>query len=423
MWTGANEDIRQIATKPIPSNFEQAFNSKPCNSLDKTALVTWHLRFGDEQTTAAALDYLEAKMGGSVTPAAFMRDADQAWKAALPIYQAAAMLRNTPDGYRPWLARLQADRRSRHMHDIGMAYEGFVFLAQEYLRAAEFYRSPALLEKARKYLSPALEGVRLFFNDADVAMADSREPPVDFALWSHDINTVRDMQMRAAVLQAILTPTPEALEAARSTLATADEPMLRSAAQEAFENGRNFCDGSDDLEVKSACDTENSFERRVRAYWRARAKFALVTNGPEAERRNSLDLAMKLLSRAGDESDWTPDLSSMRDAEKSDQLAELFVMEAEAAEKEANGVDQPESWPAREKAALALKALVNAERRASPVWHPARFRQIAAQYLRIYDRYAKSVEAVPWDGGQWGRQAIYMQSVVNTLPLLSPGTP
>ena len=84
-WTGNRDDIRRIREEPIPESYRRRFEGGGCArfQLVEMSLVSWHLLFGDEQSTSQALAYIEADYRkGSPAPGALAASLPQIWEGA-----------------------------------------------------------------------------------------------------------------------------------------------------------------------------------------------------------------------------------------------------------------------------------------------------------------------------------------------------
>ena len=312
MWSGSTAETRLIETTPVPDSYRTIFAAGPCNTLHRPSLIDWHLAFGSAASVTAALAFLEAdSTRGVPTGDPFLTGVGAAWHRAQPSIRTLARL-DVPGGDVRWRRAVAADRTIRALQPFARGYEASVFLAEQYLRAAEFHRSPELLATARLYLRAATEGVRLFFDDALVAMA--ADPPAAHLLNlpAGTVNAVRDMEARASVLHATLTRAPTDLAEASRLLDRGDGALLRHAAIEAYEHGGDLCDVGDraDLEaIRTACkNVEGDFEGRLLAYWRVRATLELLDPQPAPPGDEAFDLAAKTVApSAAGTSRWMVD--------------------------------------------------------------------------------------------------------------------
>ncbi len=348
------------------------------------SLITWNLSFGDERSTTAALRFLEQSPQFKVPDArAFLRDLEKRWARDLAAYRAAEARRDAHPGEAANRA-FGRDPAARRIWALRDTNENFIVLAGQYLRAAEFFSSAALLETAAAYLKPSSEILRVVAADAPIGLADD----ADVGVPTYRVNEVRDLEARAAVLKARLSRAPEDLAAAKAMLDAKDVALLRRAADNAYEEGDAICDVGDEehlAEIKQACDGENDFEGRVVNYWRVRAQLDLI-DAPDQRRADSFYLAMKLLQHKLRDP-WEAIQNSIRDQPGDDMAALLlqrFEAENAAADKVVNGnpvLADDARWQQR---SYALGFLVRAERFASPMSNASRFRQIAERYLVVW---------------------------------------
>ncbi|WP_419809537.1 hypothetical protein [Sphingomonas sp.] len=415
MWSGSTAETRLIETTPVPDSYRTIFAAGPCNTLHRPSLIDWHLAFGSAASVTAALAFLEAdSTRGVPTGDPFLTGVGAAWHRAQPSIRTLARL-DVPGGDVRWRRAVAADRTIRALQPFARGYEASVFLAEQYLRAAEFHRSPELLATARLYLRAATEGVRLFFDDALVAMA--ADPPAAHLLNlpAGTVNAVRDMEARASVLHATLTRAPTDLAEATRLLDRGDGALLRSAAFEAYEHGGDLCDVDDraDLEaIRTACENrENDFEGRLLAYWRVRATLELLDPQPAPLGDEAFDLAAKLLRhRLLERRDgW-----SIRLGRYEDVLADLYIRRAERVVRTQD----------RQQRSNAFIWLVEAERLTSPATNPARFRQIADRYLTLWQTLAAAPNSAdrPDTNPSWAREAAFLARTRAGLPQIATGT-
>lgn len=386
-WSGTTEDVRRIVNIPVPDSFRRKMASVPCNTLDPGSLVTWHLAMGDEATTTVALTFLaRTRLSRMPTPAVFLRTFPPIWQRALPRFRAADALLDGPGGFAAWQKAIAADPDVSAVRPLADAHAEFLFLAGEYLRAAEFFTSRSLLAKAKLYLAPASLGREIVYGDAEAAMADDPRPRSGTGFEQRRINLVRDLEARAAILTARISGTPGDRTAALATLEVGDVTLLKRAANNAFEHGDGMCDIGDAdylVAVKGACYNENDFEGRVTRYWRNRARADLLADSPTHPASiESFDLAMKLLRHnmlETDQSSITRIFDPVADA-----IAELLILRFDNQRSTITGRGLPSSVTARDDLFEALSLLIAAERYATPVTHPGRVRQIGERYLALW---------------------------------------
>ncbi|MFA6113936.1 MAG: hypothetical protein WC729_08080 [Sphingomonas sp.] len=422
LWSGGLQDVRDIAAVPVPESYRRMLGGGPCNSLDVPSLITWNLSFGDERSTTAALRYLEQSPRFKVPDAGvFMRDLDKLWARDLVAYQAAEARRALHPGRDADIA-FGRDPAVRRVFTRRETTESFILLAGQYLRAAEFFSSATLLDKAAIYLKPPGETLRVTAGDASIAMADDSDVP----LPPYRVNEVRDFEMRAAILKARLSRAPADLAAAKAMLDAKDVALLRKAAENAYENGDGVCDVGDEehlAEIKKACDDENDFEGRVLRYWRARAQLDLLGDGPVQQRARGFELAMKLLMHKL-RAPWEAAQNSIRE-QAADDLAALLLQRFEAENAAADTVANSNPVLAddeqRRQRSYALGFLIRAERFAPPTENASRFRQIAERYLTVWRALGPDPSAQGMLPAGLAREAAYLERVLSALPQIGSG--
>jgi hypothetical protein len=422
LWSGGLQDVRDIATVPVPESYRRMLGGGPCNSLDVPSLITWNLSFGDERSTTAALRYLEQSPQFKVPDArAFMRDLEKRWARDPAAYRAAEARRALHPGREADIS-FGRDPAVRRIWALRETNERFIVLAGQYLRAAEFFSSATLLDKAATYLKPSSEILRVMAGDAPIAMADSS----DIALPAYRLSDVRDLEMRAAILKARLSHATADLAAAKAMLDAQDVALLRKAAENAYENGDGICDVGDEEHlagIKRACDDENDFEGRVLRYWRARAQLDLLGDGPVQQRAGAFDLAMKLLMHKLRDP-WEAVQNSIRE-QAADDMAALLLQrfEAENAAADTAGNSNPvlADDEQRRQRSYALGFLIRAERFAPPTENASRFRQIAERYLTVWRALGPDPSAQDMLPAGLAREAVYLERVLSALPQIGSG--
>lgn len=385
LWWGSSEDVRRIRTIAVPDSFRRIFEGGGCSSwsLVKEMLIDWHLAFGDEASVTAALAYLEANYTRNM-PA----------PAALPRLIAAT--RSAARSDRP----PSHSRLVQRQGELRLAHQNFLFLAQNYLRAADFHQSHALYAKARIYAAAALAGL------AAPLPGDSEDRP----------NELRDLEMRLALVRAGFTRSPADIAAAQAVLDRNYDPTLAAGAARAEDGDPcELGDRPDPEGLRAACNDENDFRGRLTDYWTAQARLDLLKaadpglfdlrtvrpapNGssfvPRGEgatvptddwpQPDAFGHAIRLLARQ--RPDMIPEQARRYD-NIDDAVVLLHLLRADlfARRAAATPVPDPDSqaaYRARELRDAALFDLSEALRIAGPAEQAGRFRQLATRYLEI----------------------------------------
>lgn len=260
-WRATLSETIAIEAAPVPTAFRTLYESQePCLERRYNALLLaeWHLRFGSARTFGAALAYAErGLLQQDPAPAPFRAAVQRAWRAG----QAEIRRGEEPP-------RLDALMESRGR---------YIFLATQYLRAAEEFGDLALLDRADPYLRAA--------DAARQILEPARALPALRAIYSNlHVFLADDLEMRAAILRAALTRAPAEIAAAEAVLRAKDRPFYRRLAENAFSTGENFCHSSEDArdpedEADQACrDDPRTLQARVINHLLSRAMLDIVTD-------------------------------------------------------------------------------------------------------------------------------------------------
>lgn len=347
------------------------------------------------------------------------------FESRLPAIIAAARKRVdalTPPGEREVVfsqraASYQADRRAlrssrefRALQPFVTAQQRYEFLAGVYLDAAEAFESPALLAKSSEYLAPALKGAELLYEGQRVAMRAGSSVGEEAGLATIGINTIRALEMRHAVTRARLTRTAADIAAAADIIRANGDPVMRDAAEAIDSGERDYCraDGITEA-LRAACGSENSLDRRLRAFWLNAALLELLAGGkasvaPRIAASDSFEVGLKVLEAT--ESEWEPD--QMRYTPEIGERVALYLAKADrliADARTSGEADQPESDKVDEALALLLKA----ERLVPYALNPNRFAAIARRFVEI-------TEGLPGDrvSPEIARYAAYFRGLLAT---------
>jgi len=399
-WGATLAETANIRANPVPDSYRREYGWAGCQTLAKGNLIDWHLAFGDENSTGRALQFLtDTALGDMPTIAEFERDLPIAWDKA-----------QEENGEGPSTKKL---RRLIEVHSR------FLFLAAEYLRAAEFFQSSALLAKSAGFLSPTQLGLKILYGDGRIALADEPESRGVAGLFSGNINVIRDLEMRYALTRAKISGLPADSEMAGDAIEQNFDKVVTDAIVPLFERGRDYCEAStasDDL--MEACSSENGLSERLRSIWKNVALFELfsgrtVSSKPEAG-FDSFDVAMKAIQVATLRGN---DPKALRYDETTDDEVELLLARA-AAKLHQFQASSSGGGKAQALQSAALDDLASAERLAPPAANPNRFRQIAEFYLRIYDNGVSFKSPMT---PEMSRQAIYLREVLARLDTITAG--
>jgi hypothetical protein len=441
LWRGSSEDVRRIRTIAVPDSFRRIFEGGGCSrwSLVKEMLIDWHLAFGDEASVTAALAYLEADYTRNLpAPAALSGLLAAARGAAARDLAAAAALRAaTPPDQAGSDRLLSRSRPVRRLGELMLARQNFLFLAQNYLRAADFHQSRALHGKALTYAAAALAGSTV------LPPEESQGRP----------NELPDLEMHLALVQAGFTRSPADIAAAQAVLDRHYDPTLLAGAARAEDGDPcELGDRPDPEGLQAACRDESDFRGRLTDYWIAQARLDLLKaadpdhfdfrtarpapNGsfyvPRGEggtvaadawpRPQAFDYAIRLLARQ--RPDMAPEQARRYDhIDDAEVLLHLLRADLFARRAAAPPVPDPDSqaaWRARELRDAALFDLSEGLRIAGPAEHAGRFRQLATRYLEI--AAIPSSERIAADPVQ-EREAVFLRATLDSLDRIVAARP
>ena len=424
-WGGTSDDVAHISSVAVPQSFQRLYFGDPCTrySLVKSSLIDWNLAFGNEASTTAALEFLEAQTtaGKPVIADLAQRLTAARRDAQHDIVAASAILRQ-PDGMQHRGALVRKSKSLERLRSMIDVRNDYTFLAGQYLRAAEFYGSPSLLARARRYAAPALDAMRITrtLAAADVAAKLDTVSPLESGDYRDLASS--DLEMRMAVVSASLSRDPEDLAAAATVLTSYYVPFYKVAADEAFSHGDSFCDigeRSDLADYAQACKSDN-FERRAIAWWRYRAQLDLLGTGAP-DLLDSLYTTTRLIER--DYAAHHDQQYRFRYDAAADQIVTLHLASADAfirsASPEAGGWTNGGGDAAIQSLDAALNELSLAERSAPASQTPGRFRQIATRFLSIRARRAALENPEYYLGFE--RQAAYFSAVLAALDDIALG--
>ena len=399
-WHGNGDDVRDIERTPIPQSFRERFEAiGTCKrfQLVEDDLIDWHMRFGSEHSVTLALKYLEHD---------YIRDDPP------------------PERYLDDLRR--AGRRVRSENRPIQMLEGFietredyVFLATQYLRAAEEFRSPSLLESAERYLAPAIAGGE-FLGSLET---DPREREHDLDL---DTFKTDDLELRSAVLQVQLGASPSAVADAEVTFQSKDRPYYPMLAG-VFKHAGDICDfahgSSDEVEMAAelACDDNDAaLQEQTVSLLVTRALLDLAEKTKDLPyRSDEFTSAVRLL-----EAERFHERSRCCWLSSEEDLLRLHLAAAEAFRGLAN-------LPRRRGSGYgpffeALEELEAAESLAQPFEAPGRFRRIAESWLAVFEQLEVTMErdergSVRLEYPVYARRAAYLTHTLANLDTIAQG--
>jgi hypothetical protein len=419
VWGGLIEDVRNIESVPVPESFRRRFEAGGCTrfQLVKGSLLNWHLAFGNERTATAALAYVEDRLtAGRPSPRGFRDELSRIWRDALRTIESTRL----PAAYGPDRSaatrRLQRNRSVARAAELIEAHDDFIELTQQYLRAAEYYESAALLAKAETYWPAVQAGLDILFRGAPIANADF-DAGTDNQLEpsTHRINQIHDLDMRLAILRARLSRNPADIDAATVVMRRNFDPVLATAEQNAEQHSGEICefDGeARDEEMRAlerACDAENSLAVRIVNFWRNRAHLDLLMAAdpahyvPRREQRREDGSSFARRTTASVDGQSLGWIDSFETAEQlladgpsrgmHDRWEELPLLLLARADLHARLAQahrgSSQRYAAGDQTEMALDHLAEAEQVTPAHRHPALYRRIAISYLRLWDAPAR----------------------------------
>ena len=447
-WSGTLDDVRRIRDFPVPESFRRPFEAGGCArfQLVHADLVAWHLAYGDEATVGAALAWLAADraFADAPAPAAFGAALARAWPAGERA--ARALLARDPQGRTraaaPQVLRLQT---------LIAVQSHYLFMADQYLRAASFHHSLALLAEARRYVGPLRDSARLIHGEA----TPESDPDLDLrnrlGVRQHNALEIADLETRLAIQQARFSRSPADVDAAQALVDRGFSSVLRDAADHLDRIG-DFCDnGSGDGldEIRAACDAENNFLGRLAYFWRNQAMLDMLMAADPVHYQErprgppSATSAAAYVRRTADETGARPSDDVFGNfqtalalfdqdgrgasipgpnfrAAAEEQIA-LHTAQAEMYERMAGLAADGDGDFLR----AAMQGLLAVVRVAPPAEHPGRFRQAAARFLALLPAYEaarrREQEERYQPDAAFARWATYFRLVLPALDQVATG--
>ena len=286
--------------------------------------------------------------------------------------------------------------------------------------------SRALLDRAHTWFAPASAAFATLRKQAEADRATKRDVPAYLGLDEYLARLSTGLEMRMAVTRAALTADPDDLAHADEVLKSFENPFYRTAGDEAFNHGDDFCDIGDrnDLaEYHAACDSGN-FEHEAVAWWRYRAWLDILAEQEPSElgSLSSAYTALRLLDRF-EESRSDPG-TMWRYTDGAEQRAMLHIARAEALLRFADEARTGDVTRYAELLVEAAGALARAEQLTPPSDQPQRFRRFATRFLDVFAR----MQALPGDTSYvrhpgFARKAAYFRAVLDRLDAIALARP
>jgi len=416
-WMGDGADARAIESVPVPESYRRQFESTvPCVRywLVEDSLIDWHLNFGSIRSITPALIYLERDYLREV-PASdrYQAALESAWRGAQADLRRARNIRQ-PEGLNYSVPHrfIDSSRPIRRLRSLVEARENFVFLAQQYLRAAEEFASLPLLETAERH-------IRVAVTAGEFLAPLEREPPVAGLLhFNLHIFVTDDLEMRAAVLRARLTRDAADIARAEAVISARENPIYERLAEIAVGDDDDLCEigpGWGDAEnLEAICRGQNDLPERIINVLASRALLNLVQDGPSGERPIILDL---LHEGSRNQQRRCCGQVSMNDL--------LLRLRLALAERLTRSDDM--NFDAILDLHEALRVLRETERLVPPHDAPARFRRVAETWLSLYRRGDSMIASVdaelrPSSDSQSARYAAHLNALLERLDMIATDT-
>lgn len=425
-WNPNSTEVQDIEREPIPASFRQVLLER-CAELPflGMALIDWHLRFGTEQSVRPALNELRQRhLVSRPAPPSYLSELRGAWRAAQGDLRRAGAITQPPGlNYSVRGRFTAASRPIQRLEALIETRERYLYLARQYLSAAEEFGSLTLLDTAEGLLAPAVAG-------ATFLAPLENQPPVA-GILHFNLQTFRadDLEMRAAVLRARLIRTPEAMAQAEIVVQAKARPHYYRLGELAFSGGEDFCDISDgagDREsVEAACAAdEDALQERVVSYFLARAMLDLVVRPAAVRDSDNPATAMRLLNM-----ERLPDRGRCCYYRSADDLRRLRLAIAESRRRLLTGAaPMPDGYSSTYAWSEALDDLREAERLSRPFEAPARFRRIAEAWLTLWRQGETLFSREDYDppfsieSPERNRYATYLRRTLASLDAIAAGT-
>ncbi len=301
--------IKSLSQMPVPEDFKTAYKfPEGClswASLDQ-ALVTTHLKYGTEDSLAAALTFLESEILKNKRSPEEIKQAAETRADLLPKLEAANQAYTDAAKTGEDFENLKERIRIRHelTSDLNATSPTpYAIIAPLYVEVAEFYVSPIFSNKASELLDEMTIESEIY--DAVLSNLDNKALDADRARETYI--TLRNLQERIAIVWAQIEPTPNHIEAAHNLLLARYHRAYREYGEAYYGSDstpESICDiPEEDIKLsledekkmvadpffnrlrKHGCDHDN-LEPIIRTYWRRVVTLeTLMTADPENFRR------------------------------------------------------------------------------------------------------------------------------------------
>ncbi|HYE27471.1 MAG TPA: hypothetical protein VD887_12340 [Allosphingosinicella sp.] len=416
IWRATGADVRAIEAVPVPTHFMELERITVCSPMGGmiATLIGWHLAFGSERSTSAALTYFEDRHLGGLPadfPAALRRQSQAALRDLQRERTSAQPAETEPALWDiPSMVRLG---------ELVRGLDALVYLAESELRGAEAFDSLPLLERAERHWVRASQAAPLL-TAPTVSQAFARflaqadEDEGDFHMFDEfEPFRLENLGTRIAILRAHLTRTAEDFARAESLVNAAERPDYRRLAESAG-GASDTCaydpgDANRDANA-SACDAQRDLRTRV-ASWAVNRALLDQIGGSDDERNANLALDLLYLG-------WLPERGGCCRWSARDDIVRLRLMLADRSRRRLEAeTDREEIDGHWQGAVLELR---NALESVRPSDEPARFRRIAEAWLRLWDW----AQALPPDAERdrltWRpedqRYAVHLRRLLEDLP-------
>lgn len=392
---GTAEDYRSIRTNPIPPSMAAAFEDRPCGGINQNALLAWHLRVGDEATTTAALDFIEAKKApDSENPEDYAAELATALATAqkdLAKYAALWKQSKTSEA-----TRLRRKSKSfRHLDALIRQYDGHIFTARSFYEAARYFQSRDLLARAERHLAMVNAGLAILSAPEHLA------PEYEGHLWFESDGNYADIvlpELMAALrhsLDGVETPRPRPLQKYD------DEPVgdLRKIVEEGVPLREAKSLYPDAELLWAALDEDQHYIWTIVMLWDAEAQVEMAevaSTNPRTARCdvNHFDRASSGLAMLAQDHEEAYSLNGYRSpllwGGYGDKRIALLLDKSRCWSKLAERADdQDDPELAAMFATKAIYPLIDARQLVQPDESPTRFRQIASRYLEAAEECAR----------------------------------